>query len=240
MGTVNFGIAFVAGVASFLSPCVLPLIPGYISMMSGLSLEELSADSDPQTLTQKVGIASILFVIGFSVVFTLMGAFASGLGSPLAAHLPIFKKAAGVLIVLFGLHASGLLPLRWLYYQKQIPLNRFSAGWLGSFLMGLAFAVGWIPCVGPILTAILALATTEGTAFRGMGLLLAYSLGIGIPFILTGFGVGAFLRFFRRYRTFMHYGEILAGGLLVIIGVLIFTDHLSALAAPPFFRRFAW
>lgn len=244
MSEINLGTAFLAGVVSFISPCVLPLIPGYISMISGVSFKELK-DGSPgvdaaASTPAKAGLAAILFVVGFSIVFTLMGAFASGIGRPLAQYLPWFKKIAGILIMFFGLHIAGLLSIRWLNLHVQIPWNRLPTGPVGAFLMGLAFAVGWIPCVGPILAAILALATTEEAVFQGMLLLFVYSLGIGIPFILTGFSVGAFLRVFHRYGKYARYGAFLAGLLLVAIGALIFTDRLSVLIpVTSFFSRFS-
>jgi cytochrome c-type biogenesis protein len=236
---LNVPIAFAAGVASFLSPCVLPLIPGYISMISGMSLRELTAEADRPAVVRKAVFHSALFVGGFSLVFTLLGAFASGLGSPLAANLPWLKKAAGVVIILFGLHTMEVLPITWLYYQKRASFAGFKPGPLGAFLMGAAFAFGWTPCVGPILAAMLALAV-EGGVGRGMFLLFAYSLGIGIPFLLTAMGVGAFLKMFQKYKRFIRWGEIAAGALLVGVGILMFTDRFTVLAEFfSFFNRFA-
>jgi cytochrome c-type biogenesis protein len=239
--SLNLVIAFAAGVASFLSPCVLPLIPGYVSLISGLSFRELTGEGDRAAVVRKSLIHSACFVLGFSTVFTALGAFASGLGSPLAAHLPWLKKAAGALIVVFGLHTMGVLPVKWLYYQKRVALDRFRPGRLGAFLVGAAFAFGWTPCVGPILAGVLALATSEGSVPRGMLLLFVYSLGIGLPFLLTALGVGAFLRFFQTYKRFIRWGEVAAGALLVVVGVLLFTDRFASLARLlTFFNRFAY
>lgn len=239
-GHINIGVAFFAGVVSFLSPCVLPLIPGYMSLITGLSLKELTDQESRGVAVKKALVNSSFFVAGFSAVFTVLGAFASGLGSPLADHLPVLKKIAGAVIILFGLHTMGVLPIRWLYYQKRISLSGFQPGLAGAFLMGAAFAFGWTPCVGPVLAAMLALATSEGSAAGGMALLFTYSLGIGAPFLLTAMGVGAFLKLFQTYKRFVRWGEIAMGILLIGVGILMFTDRFTALAGLfPFFNRFA-
>ena len=238
---INILAAFFAGILSFLSPCVIPLVPGYISFVSGLSLDELTKSADPKAAMKKAGLGSVLFVLGFSVVFVMMGASASAIGNFLRDHLNVISKFAGVVIILFGLHTSGILPIRWLYYQKNIETSRLAPGFIGSFLMGLAFAFGWTPCIGPILAGILALAATEGTIARGVFLLSVYSLGLGIPFILTGFFVNKFLQFFARYKRFVRWGEILSGILLIAVGGLIFSNKLSSLLnhVPSFFLKFA-
>ena len=227
--TVGYGTAFLAGLVSFLSPCVLPLVPGYISFMSGLTLEELGHGAKPGAAFRHAGWESIFFVLGFSVVFTILGASASAVGEFLAAHMPVVTKIAGTLIVLFGLHMTGVIHIPILYYHKRADAGAFKSGYAGSFLMGLAFACGWTPCIGPILSGILALAATRETVAQGMRLLFVYSMGLGIPFILTGFAVGAFMRFFARYKKYIRAGEIFAGVLLVAVGLLIFTDRLTTL-----------
>ncbi|MBI5630284.1 MAG: cytochrome c biogenesis protein CcdA [Elusimicrobia bacterium] len=225
--SVSAGTAFAAGIASFLSPCVLPLVPGYISFLSGLSLEELSRGSDRRQALAKAGLGSVFFVLGFSLVFTALGASASAIGRVLSQNLPLLSKLAGVLIMAFGLHMTGLVPIRWLYYEKRLSLARFPSGYGGSFLMGLAFACGWTPCIGPILASILALAATQETVGRGMLLLFAYSLGLGIPFILTGFMVNACLQLFARYKRYIRWGEIAAGALLILVGGLVAGNRLT-------------
>jgi cytochrome c-type biogenesis protein len=231
MATVGAGPAFVAGVFSFLSPCVLPLVPGYLSLMSGLSLEELSKGADRRTVSLKAGASSICFVLGFSAVFTALGASASAVGALLAAHMALLSKLAGALIVVFGLHIAGVVRIPLLYYEKRAHMGAISSGYLGSFLMGLAFAFGWTPCIGPILATILALAATQETVARGMLLLFIYSLGLGIPFILAGFGVNLFLQFFSRYKRFIGWGERAAGALLIVVGLLVFFNRLTALVS---------
>ena len=239
-GTVGFGAAFLGGLVSFLSPCVLPLVPGYVSFMSGLTLEELSKGGAEGARLRHAGWESLCFVAGFSLVFTLLGATATTIGRALAEHAAIVSKVAGAVVILFGLHMTGLLPIKWLYYQKRADTAAFKAGYVGSFFMGLAFAFGWTPCIGPILSGILALAATRETVAQGMSLLFVYSLGLGIPFILTGFAVTRFMRFFLRYKKHIRTGEIVAGALLIAIGLLIFLDKLSWLNrfTPKLLERF--
>ena len=227
MAPVGAPAAFVAGIASFLSPCVLPLVPGYISFLSGLSLDELSRGTDRRRAMVEAGLGSVFFVLGFTAVFTLLGASASAIGRLLSDHLWLVTKLAGALIILFGLHTAGILPIRWLYYQKRVDSSGLPPSRVGSFLMGLAFACGWTPCIGPILASILALAATQKTVGQGMGLLAIYSLGLGIPFILTGFAVQGFLQFFARYKRYIGWGERLAGGLLIAVGLLVFLNRLT-------------
>jgi len=227
MRSVSVVTAFLAGLASFLSPCVLPLVPGYLSFMSGLSLEELSSGAARPGATRRTALAALFFVLGFSAVFTALGASASFVGQLLASHLALLSKVAGGLVIVFGLHMTGLAPIKWLYYTKRADTSRVAPGLLGSFVMGLAFAFGWTPCIGPILAGILALAATEASVARGVGLLFVYSLGLGVPFILTGLGLNAFLRFFARYKRFIRWGEAAAGLLLIGIGVLVLSSRLS-------------
>ncbi|HEX4048074.1 MAG TPA: cytochrome c biogenesis protein CcdA [Elusimicrobiota bacterium] len=225
--TVGYGASFAAGLFSFLSPCVLPLVPGYVSFMSGLSLEELSREAEPGKVLRHAGWESLFFVLGFAVVFTALGATASAAGAFLTAHLPAITKIAGAIIVVFGVHMTGLVTIPVLYKHVRADAAGFKPGYAGSFLMGLAFACGWTPCIGPILSGILALAATRETVGEGMRLLFVYSLGLGVPFIVTGFAVGGFMRFFGRYKKHLRRGEILAGALLIFIGALIFSDRLT-------------
>ncbi|MCX5797326.1 MAG: cytochrome c biogenesis protein CcdA [Elusimicrobia bacterium] len=227
MHSVSVTAAFLAGLASFLSPCVLPLVPGYISFMSGLSLEELASGEIQPGVTRRAALAAVFFVLGFSLVFTALGASASFVGHLLGAHQVLLSRIAGVLVIVFGLHMTGLVPIKWLYYTKRADTSKVGPGLLGSFLMGLAFAFGWTPCIGPILAGILALASTQETVAQGVGLLLVYSMGLGVPFILTGLGINAFLSFFARYKRFIRWGEIAAGVLLMALGVLILSNRMS-------------
>lgn len=229
MENVSLWVAFVAGLFSFISPCILPLVPGYISFLSGSSLEELQDPSKEKKVVRHAGVASIFFVLGFSLVFMALGASASFVGKALAEHIGILTKVAGVIIILLGLHLTGILKIGWLYKQKHITVQTTKVGYLKAFLIGLAFAFGWSPCVGPILGGILALAATQDTLTRGILLLGAYSLGVGIPFIITGFAVGAFMKFFEKFRSFIKIGSIVAGVFLIAIGILIFTNNLELL-----------
>lgn len=226
MAHVSIGAAFIAGILSFLSPCVLPLVPGYISFLSGLSLEELKQGKDRKKTAKLAGLVSVCFVLGFSVVFIALGASAAFIGKFLIKYAGILTKAAGVIIIILGLHLTGLFKIKQLNYQRQLKIKGLSPGPFSAFLIGLAFAFGWTPCVGPILAGILALAASQNTLLRGVLLLSAYSLGIGIPFIITGFAMVIFMRFFEKYKAFIKFGEIAAGILLIIIGALIFSNNL--------------
>ena len=225
--TVGYGASFAAGLFSFLSPCVLPLVPGYVSFMSGLSLEELSSDEKSGTAMRHAGWESLFFVLGFAIVFTALGATASAAGAFLTAHLPVVTKLAGAVIIVFGIHMTGLITIPILYKHKRADAGAFAPGYSGSFLMGLAFACSWTPCIGPILSGILALAATRETVGAGMRLLFVYSMGLGLPFVLTAFAVGGFLRFFVRYKKYIRAGEMCAGALLIVIGALIYADRLT-------------
>jgi cytochrome c-type biogenesis protein len=227
MDNVTMGVAFIAGILSFLSPCILPLAPGYISFLSGISMQELKEGVDHKKIIKKAGLNSIFFVLGFSMVFIALGASASFVGQILATHMGILTKVAGVIIAVLGLHLLGVFKIKWLSYGKHINVKNSSVGILHSVLLGLAFGFGWTPCIGPILASILTLAATQETLIKGMFLLAIYSLGLGIPFILTGFAIGFFMKFIEKYKKFIRWGEIIAGGLLVIVGILVFTNNLD-------------
>ena len=190
-------------------------------------MEELSSGEARPGTTRRTALAALFFVLGFSVVFTALGASASLVGQLMAMHLSLLSKVAGVLVIVFGLHMTGLVPIKWLYYTKRADTSNVSPGLLGSFVIGLAFAFGWTPCIGPILAGILALAATEGSMARGVGFLFVYSLGLGVPFVLTGLGINTFLRFFARYKRFIRWGEIAAGILLMAIGLLVLSNRLT-------------
>ena len=229
-------VAFVAGFLSFLSPCVLPLVPGYISLMSGVSVEKLK-DGDSQA-TCAVALNAVLFILGFSLVFIAMGASASAVGSFLNQYKSILYKIAGVIIILFGIFLLGLLKIPSLYREKRYQ-GEVGRGKASTFLLGLAFAFGWTPCIGPILGALLLLAATKETVTEGVFLLSVYSLGLGIPFFLTALGLNKFLSFYRGFRRYLQWVERFAGVLLVAVGLLVFTNQLTWLASYfTFFNRF--
>jgi cytochrome c-type biogenesis protein len=228
--SVSLATAFIAGVLSFISPCVLPLVPGYLSFISGLSLEEMRGTGDSRRSRRHVFVASLAFVLGFSVVFIALGASASAVGQFLMARLSLIGKIAGVVLVLFGLHTMGLLQIRWLYQEKRVQADRKPAGPLGAFFVGLAFAFGWTPCIGPILAAILAVAAAQDTIAQGVLLLAVYSAGLGIPFLLTSLAVNQFFAAFAKIRRYYKAIEVTAGALMVAVGVLIFTNRFTLIA----------
>jgi cytochrome c-type biogenesis protein len=224
--TVEIPAAVLAGLLSFLSPCVLPLIPGYLSFISGVSVEDLTIREKAKSHTFKVFLNTLLFVIGFSLVFVVFGALAPQIGAILK-YKGIFSKVAGVLVFVFGLHVAGVFRIRALNYEKRFHTGRKKMGVIGSMFIGMAFAFGWTPCIGPILAAILTLASQQSTISQGVVLLLFYSAGLGIPFIVTAllfnYLIGAFGFLKRHFRAV----EIISGGLLMIVGVLIFFDLLQ-------------
>ena len=224
---VSLLTAFLAGIVSFLSPCVLPLVPGYLSFVSGVSLDEMRADDRRADASRAILVNTLFFVLGFSIVFIAMGATATTLGSFLRENLLIVQRVAGVIIVLFGLHLTGLLPIKWLYRQAKFhgPDNARGPG--GAVLLGLAFAAGWTPCIGPILAGILALGMAQETVWQGMALTAVYSAGLGIPFLLTGWATQRFLGLFEAVKRHMRLVETVGGVMLITIGVMIFTNNFS-------------
>lgn len=226
---LSIPVAFVAGLVSFLSPCVLPLIPGYISMLSGLSMEDLRGEAN-EKVTALILRNSVAFVIGFSVVFIALGASATAVGKFLLSRQGTFDIAAGVVIIIFGLHLTGLVKIPFLYREARMNTLAPKRGVAGSFVLGFAFAFGWTPCIGPILTGILALAAIKDTVFQGMFLLAVYSAGLAVPFLLTAFGVGRFIKFYSRFRKHMQAVEVASGVLLICIGVLMATHKMTMLS----------
>jgi cytochrome c-type biogenesis protein len=230
--------AFVAGILSFLSPCVLPLVPGYVSLISGASVEELQ--SSERRMLRTVMLHSLTFVLGFSVVFVSLGAVATGVGQIVNEYHSILSKIAGIVVIIFGLHLTGLLKIKALYADKRLHDVKGSASAFGSFAVGFAFAFGWTPCIGPILATILVLAGAQETVWKGVVLLAVYSLGLAVPFLLTSLGVDRFLAFYGRFRRHLHTVEVCSGVLLIAIGVLIFLNNLRLLSGYlSFLNRFA-
>ncbi|HET7697526.1 MAG TPA: cytochrome c biogenesis protein CcdA [Vicinamibacterales bacterium] len=228
MGTeVSLIAAFAAGFLSFVSPCVLPLIPGYISFVSGVSVEEMRGDAAPAASRVQVFVTSLAFVIGFSLVFIALGASATAIGKFLFAKLPLLSKIAGVILIVFGLHTMGVFRLAFLETEKRVHSQRKPAGPLGAMLVGVAFAFGWTPCIGPILGGILAIAGSRNSVNEGITLLAIYSLGLGIPFLITSLAINQFFGAARKIRRYYHAIELTSGALLVVIGVLIMTGQLT-------------
>jgi cytochrome c-type biogenesis protein len=237
-------MAFGAGLISFLSPCVLPLIPGYISFISGVSLEEMTDDSSGNGLlsSQKVSVVlnSIFFIVGFSTVFILLGATATWIGTLLSTKISFLSKVAGLVIILFGVFKMGLF--RPLFIFKEIRFNFESkkVGFIWALAIGAAFAFGWTPCIGPILTGILAFAGTLEHVNQGVLLLSVYSLGLGIPFLLTAVAVNQFFRLFNRIKQHLGLLEKITGGIMVLIGLLIFFNKLIVIPGYlPFLNKFS-
>ncbi len=274
---VSLSVAFIAGLVSFLSPCVLPLVPGYISMLSGIGVEQLRQGQQPRG---GLFASALSFVIGFSVVFISFGASASAVGTFLRQNRTLLEPVAGALILLFGLHLLGVLgklglrtgiiigaalvllgvlsllhhgPLffglgwvhffslsligffgpvlaKWLNRDVHLRSTSTKPGLFSGFLLGFAFAFGWTPCIGPVLASVLALAAASDTIARGILLLAVYSAGLAVPFLLTALGIGQFLKFYQRFRKYLHAVELLSGALLLFIGGLVFVNKLTWLA----------
>lgn len=229
-GNITYVGAFIAGLLSFLSPCVLPLIPSYITYITGLSFSDLQSEHPSHKVRQQTVIHSLIFISGFTVVFVLLGASATYIGNYLQAHMGLLRKVGGVLIVIFGIHVSGIFDIGLLLGEKRLTIHRKPAGYVGSFLVGVAFAAGWTPCIGPILASILMVAATEETVYRGITLLLIYSLGLGLPFFLASLAMHQFLVFFNRFKKYIRIFEIVTGVFLIIVGILIFTNYLAVIS----------
>lgn len=218
--------AFAAGFLSFVSPCVLPLIPGYISFISGLTLEEMQGQ-EARAVRWQVLTASIWFVLGFSLVFVAFGAGATAIGKLLFHYKGALGKVAGIILVILGLHTMGVFRLSFLEAEKRIHAQKKPAGPLGAFLIGLAFAFGWTPCIGPILGGILTIAGSKQTVGEGIQLLAVYSMGLGIPFLLTALAINQFFTATKKIRRYYHAIEVTSGALIIAIGVLIFFDQFT-------------
>ncbi len=241
---VTFGGAFLAGLLSFVSPCVLPIVPPYLCFLAGVSLDELSgseAAAAPASVSRRVFWAALAFVLGFSTVFVILGATASIFGQALREALGwavtiagirfnVVASLAGLAIALMGLHFLGLLRIGILYREARVRVEREPAGIWGAYVIGLAFAFGWTPCIGPVLAAILAVAGTEETVARGATLLSFYAAGIGLPFLAAAAFSGPFLRWAARFRRHMATVEKAMGALLVLTGILFVTGQMSAMA----------
>ncbi len=232
-------LAFFAGLVSFLSPCVLPLVPGYVSMISGAGVEELKS---PQAqLMRRVMLNSIGFILGFSVVFVTLGAISTEVGQLAARYKHTLSIVAGVVIIIFGLHLTGILKIKALYADTRLHNVKGSSTVIGAFVIGFAFAFGWTPCLGPILTAILALASEQDTLVKGVLLLGVYSLGLAVPFLLTSLLMERFLKFYSRFRSHMHALEVASGGLMMALGVLLVIGRFTLISSwLSFLNRFAW
>ena len=219
--------AFLAGLLSFVSPCVLPLVPSFITYLTGLTFADIQAEHPSHLVRRRTLTHSLCFIAGFTLVFVLLGASATFLGGFLREHMTEMRRIGGILIFLFGVHISGLVPIGFLLGEKRVTLHHKPAGYAGSTLVGIAFAAGWTPCIGPILASILMIAATESTVYRGVLLLFVYSLGLAIPFFCASLATHRFLVIFNRFKKYIRLGEILAGLFLCLAGLLIFFNRLT-------------
>jgi cytochrome c-type biogenesis protein len=223
--SVGIGIAFGAGVLSFLSPCVLPLVPSYLSFVTGMSLEDLQEGLDRRATL----VHSLLFVGGFTGIFLILGASASFLGQFFRAYEVWISRIGGLIIVVLGLHLAGAFNLTPLMREKRVHLNDKPAGYLGTLGVGAVFGAGWTPCIGPVLGAILTFAASQEQFWSGVSLLFVYSLGLAVPFLLSALALDGFLRVFARFRRFLPVVQVASGALLVVLGILLLTGTFSAL-----------
>ena len=238
-GSVSFVTAFAGGLASFVSPCVLPIVPGYLSFISGVNVAEFKASAAPSGLVRRVAIMSCVFVLGFSTVFVALGAAATYIGYWLQQYKRELGMVGGALVIVLGLHTAGIIRIPWLLYEKRAEMKQRPVGLLGAYVVGLAFGFGWTPCIGPILGAILLYASQQETVSEGVMLLSSYSLGLGVPFIVSGLAINRFVRASGRLKRHMRAVEIASGVLLIGVGLLLLTDRLTVLAQW-FSRAFPW
>lgn len=222
--------AFVAGLISFVSPCVLPLVPPYLCFLAGVSFEQLSTSEPTGATRLRVLLSALAFVAGFTTVFVALGATATTLGRLVAEHLDTLSIIAGALIFIMGMHFAGLFRMSWLYQEARVHVERKPAGALGAYIVGLAFAFGWTPCVGPVLAAILFTAGAEETVGQGAMLLASYSAGIGVPFLLAAVFASAFLGWMNRFKKHLGTVEKVMGFGLMLTGVLFMTGQMSRMA----------
>ena len=226
MADISFLAALVAGVVSFLSPCVLPLVPPYLVYLAGASLERMAGGEAVARARSDTVIASVCFVLGFTTVFVALGASATAIGGLIRAWSGTLATVAGVVIIVMGLHFLGVTRLAFLMQEKRLAVSKPVSLW-GAYVMGLAFAFGWTPCIGPILAAILAVAASESTVARGAGLLAVYSLGLGIPFVIAALAIQPYAAFLARFRTHLHRVEQVMGVLLIVTGVAFLTGTIT-------------
>ena len=235
---VTLLLAFVGGILSFLSPCVLPLVPSYLGFVTGFTINEMA---DRRRMAM---IHALLFVAGFTLIFMLFGATATALGRVLKYYEVWFQRIGGGLIILFGLYCLGVLKLSFLDQDARMHLDRTPLGYLGSVLVGMAFAAGWTPCIGPILGGILTLSASESSVTRGMTLLGVYSLGLAVPFLVAAWAVESFLDWFQRFRRYLPWVQRISGVILILVGFLMMTGQFTRMAGwlqgltPEFLRKY--
>lgn len=226
---VSILIAFSAGILSFLSPCILPLFPSYITYITGRSFEDIKLSGRTSEITRLTVINSLFFILGFSIVFVSLGVMLSYFGSFFGIKRIWLERVGGALIILFGLNIMGLVKIGFLSQEKGIGLKRKRLGYFGSLLVGMAFAFGWTPCVGPILSSILIYASTLESLPRATVLLSAYSIGLGLPFFIAGLAINKFLFLFARFKAFLRFMPLISGVFLIMVGVILFSGQFSRL-----------
>ena len=227
--SISFGLAFGAGLASFLSPCVLPLVPSYVTFITGMTLDELTA-ADRPAARRRAAVHAALFILGFTAVFVLLGATATALGGALRRSLPLLQQLGGLVIAAFGLYLLGIVRPAFLMRERRAHLAARPAGLAGSVVAGVAFGAGWTPCVGPVLASILLYAGMRTTATRGMLLLATYGVALGIPFFVAAVGLNSYLAGTKRVMRWLRPIERVAGALLVLVGVLLFSGHFTTMS----------
>ena len=227
---VGYGAALLAGLLSFVSPCVLPIVPPYLAYLAGLSFDQVRERGTEPAVARQIMLASLAFVAGFTTVFVALGATASLVGQVIAQWFDVLSVVAGIIIIIMGLHFLGVFRLSLLYREARVNVAQKPAGPLGAYVIGLAFAFGWTPCVGPVLAAILFVAGSQDTALRGAGLLATYSIGIGVPFLLAAAFATRFLAFAARMRRHMATVEKIMGGALVFTGILFVTGQMATIS----------
>ncbi len=229
MSEVSYPIALVAGIVSFLSPCVFPLVPSYVSFITGISFEDLTTGTDSARIRKLTITNSLMFIMGFSVVFIALGASSSYIGSVLANNQQIIKQVGGVLIIVFGLYMIGILKIRFLSIEKKFHFQGRPAGYIGAFLIGVTFAAGWTPCIGPVLGSILLYAATANSALYGIKLLAVYSLGLAIPFFIVSLAFNTMLSSMPKIQRYLRHITIISGILMIAFGIVLLTDSMYLL-----------
>ncbi|MEK6580917.1 MAG: cytochrome c biogenesis protein CcdA [Nitrospirota bacterium] len=229
MKDVSFPLAFLAGIMSFLSPCVFPLVPSYVSFITGISFEDLTAGADRKRVRNLTITNSLAFIFGFSAVFISLGASSSAVGQMLFRYQEWIRIIGGILVIIFGLFISGFLNLNFLMRDKKIHLSGRPAGYAGAFIIGMTFAAGWTPCIGPILGTILLYASSKGSAVYGIKLLAVYSLGLAVPFFISALAMNSFLSYSKKLQRYMRAIMIISGLLLIVFGIMLLTNRLREL-----------
>ncbi len=228
---VSYSLAFLAGLLSFLSPCVLPLVPSYVSYITGISFKDLTGGADRARVRFLTITNSIVFILGFSFVFILLGASSSAIGRLLFEYQDWIRIIGGIVVIVFGLFIAGFLKIDFLMRERKIHLSGKPAGYVGTFILGMAFVAGWTPCIGPILGSILLYAGAKGSAVYGLKLLTVYSLGLAVPFFLSAFALNTFLSYSRWLQRHMRVVMVLSGLLLIVFGILLLANRVRELAA---------